>query len=299
MLTAATVSSALMPAWQHCEAVEGSGLRDVSYPHVTVLLSAAEWVEEVMGPGSSTGAARGGPMGHGGSSSGGGMGGGGSGAGSGGGLRRLVGRVAHAHPDCSFSVLVVGLEKHLVTLERKGPDATFNQGTVWDAMASILINVPAGRFRWDLPSEMEAAQHIDVWSHALAKHMSKASEGYLKCFGEGRNSSLLAAMQLDMGGRSEATITFWKALCTLVDPGKAAAVANKYRSIGALLEAFHAPELRDNKARRSLLVGLAIPGSTMHTGASSADTIVEYFMGSDPHSEIRKGKSKTGRAAGS
>lgn len=106
--------------------MDGSGLRDVSYPHVTVLLSAAEWVEEVMGSGSSTGSARGGPMGHGGSSSG-GMGGGSSGAGSGGGLRRLVGRVAHAHPDCSFSVLVVGLEKHLVTLERKGPVGVVSQ----------------------------------------------------------------------------------------------------------------------------------------------------------------------------
>lgn len=41
------------------------------------------------------------------------------------------------------------------------------------------------RLRTDLATVVEAADHLDVWTHALAQQVRKQGDGYLKCFSEG------------------------------------------------------------------------------------------------------------------
>jgi hypothetical protein len=212
------------------------------------------------------------------------------------GLRPVFAQLERACPGARPHLVVHRLSQHLQARERAGHRAAmaagaqgagFQRRPVDDFVARLAVECPGAAFR-EVRSADEAAAHACAVTLAVARRFSQKSEAarYLGAQGGGRRGTqtlgaLLAAHPVEDAGVRACLA----ALCALpsVGPQVAHAVAGRYGSLGALMEALFDPGVPAADKVRQLealpRVGTARP---TRVGPKAARQLLELLTSEDP-----------------
>jgi len=196
-------------------------------------------------------------------------------------LHALRATVRAALPGCTLMVGCVGLSRHL-DAEERAPGSLFNRSTVEDALLDLAMRFPAVRLRTDLMDGAHAADVLVTTTACLATHHKRQQDGYLKSFGASRLPSSHASLE----GVHPACKVTATALCHLLPPDKAVAVALKYQSMGALMAAYAAQSTL--RGKEEMLVGLSLDaGKGRALGKKASQDVYRYLHCADPSAQAK------------
>ncbi|KAI8464341.1 MAG: hypothetical protein J3K34DRAFT_492195 [Monoraphidium minutum] len=215
----------------------------------------------------------------------------------GGGLRRLLGAAAAAHPACSLQALVVGLDPHLKSEEARdyrAGGASFRVSEVAGEFLRLQLAVPALQLR-KVPNAEDAARHVLSLARALGQQPYKRTErdDALVGAGGGGGGSFEAAAATGMGDLGPGARRFGRCLARVqgIGGGQVWAICREFGGLGALAQAFRreAAAGRDPSGVVSGLRDARPGGKQRRLGAALGARLAALLTETDPDALVGHG----------